>query len=79
MKHVALGTLSALLLSFQAIANDGFEPTPRACVNVGKEISRVTVEMKGAQSGIQKSWLKRQLNALNTKRASCSTKGFRVD
>ena len=79
MKQLAIGTLAALLLSFQAKANGGFEPTPRACVNVGKEISRVTIEMNGARSGIQKSWLKRQLNALNTKRSSCSRKGFRVD
>jgi hypothetical protein len=46
-------------------------------VNVGKEISRVSGEMDAAKSGIQKSWLKRQLGALETKRSNCSTNGFK--
>jgi len=76
MKQHTLIALAALVFSSSALANGGFEPNKKACVNVGKEISRVSSEMDTAKSNIQKSWLKRQLNALNTKRGSCSIKGF---
>ncbi|MDO6567750.1 hypothetical protein Q4561_11830 [Alteromonas sp. 1_MG-2023] len=81
MKQQAIIASVALLISSAAfssaaMANEGFQPTAKACVNVGKEISRVSGEMDAAKSGIQKSWLKRQLGALNTKRSSCSSKGF---
>lgn len=76
MKQHTLIALAALAFSSSALASGGFEPNKKACVNVGKEISRVSTEMDTAKSNIQKSWLKRQLNALNTKRGSCSIKGF---
>jgi hypothetical protein len=76
MKQHTLIALAALTFSSSALASGGFEPNKKACVNVGKEISRVSTEMDTAKSNIQKSWLKRQLNALNTKRGSCSIKGF---
>ncbi|CAD5254292.1 conserved exported hypothetical protein [Alteromonas sp. 38] len=69
--------LSSAAFSSAALANGGFQPTAKACVNVGKEISRVSGEMDAAKSGIQKSWLKRQLGALETKRSNCSSKGFK--
>ncbi|NDV92412.1 hypothetical protein GTH32_14635 [Alteromonas sp. 345S023] len=78
MKQQLLCAVSAVIFSSSALANGGFEPNPKACVNVGKEISRVSTEMKVAKSGIQKSWLKRQLGALETKRSHCSTKGFGI-
>lgn len=65
-----------LLYSLNVFANGGFEPTSKACVNVDKEINRVNNDMQVAKSGIQKSWLKRQLKALKIKRGSCSLKGF---
>ncbi|MAI64172.1 MAG: hypothetical protein CL600_04725 [Alteromonas sp.] len=68
--------LSAIVFSSSALANGGFQPTKKECVNVGKEIVRVSGEMETTTSSIQKSWLKRQLSALNTKRTSCSVKGF---
>jgi hypothetical protein len=77
MKQQTLIALSALVFSSSVLANGGFEPNKKACVNVGKEITRVSTEMDTAKSGIQKSWLKRQLNALETKRNSCGTKGFK--
>ena len=77
MKQQTLITLSALFFSSTVLANGGFEPNKKACVNVGKEVTRVSTEMDTAKSGIQKSWLKRQLNALETKRNSCSVKGFK--
>ena len=76
MKQQLLFAVSAVFFSSSAFANGGFEPNPKACVNVGKEINRVSTEMKVAKSGIQKSWLKRQLGALESKRSHCSTKGF---
>tara|TARA_Y100000296_G_scaffold12705_1_gene14724 strand:+ start:3704 stop:3964 length:261 start_codon:yes stop_codon:yes gene_type:complete len=79
MKRQTLIALSALMFSSSALANGGFEPNKKACVNVGKEITRVSTEMNVAKSGIQKSWLKRQLSALETKRTSCSTKGFKAN
>jgi len=77
MKQQAIIASVALLISSAALANGGFQPTAKACVNVGKEISRVSGEMDAAKSGIQKSWLKRQLGALETKRSNCSTNGFK--
>lgn len=79
MKQHTLIALSAIVFSSSALANGGFEPTKKECTNVGKEIVRVSSEMNTATSGIQRSWLKRQLNALNTKRSSCSTKGFQAN
>ncbi|BCO17406.1 hypothetical protein LHL20_14860 [Alteromonas sp. McT4-15] len=79
MKQQTLIALSALVFSSSVLANGGFEPNKKACVNVGKEITRVSSEMDTAKSGIQKSWLKRQLNALETKRNSCSTKGYEAN
>ena len=79
MKQQTLIALSALVFSSSVLANGGFEPNKKACVNVGKEITRVSSEMDTAKSGIQKSWLKRQLNALETKRNSCSTKGYKAN
>lgn len=79
MKQQKLIALSALVFSSSVLANGGFEPNKKACVNVGKEITRVSSEMDTAKSGIQKSWLKRQLNALETKRNSCSTKGYEAN
>ena len=67
MKQQLLLAVSAVFFSSSAFANGGFEPNPKACVNVGKEINRVSTEM---------SWLKRQLGALESKRSHCSTKGF---
>ena len=77
MKQQAIIASVALLISSAALANGGFQPTAKACVNVGKEISRVSGEMDAAKSGIQKSWLKRQLGALETKRSNCSSNGFK--
>ena len=77
MKQQTLIAVSALMFSSSVLANGGFEPNKKACVNVGKEITRVSTEMDAAKSGIQKSWLKRQLSALETKRNSCSTHGFK--
>lgn len=77
MKQQAIIASVALVISSAALANGGFQPTAKACVNVGKEISRVSGEMDAAKSGIQKSWLKRQLGALETKRSNCSTNGFK--
>ena len=79
MKQQMLIALSALMFSSSVFANGGFEPNKKACVNVGKEITRVSNEMDTAKSGIQKSWLKRQLSALETKRSSCSIKGFKAN
>lgn len=79
MKQQTLLTISALMFSSSVLANGGFEPNKKECVNVGKEITRVSTEMDVAKSGIQKSWLKRQLSALETKRTSCSTKGFKAN
>ena len=79
MKQQTLIALSALAFSSSVLANGGFEPNKKACVNVGKEITRVSSEMDTAKSGIQKSWLKRQLSALETKRNSCSTKGYEAN
>ena len=76
MKQQIIITLSALLLSTSALANGGFEPNKKQCANVGKELVRVSGEMKEATSGLQKSWLKRQRSALETKRSSCGAKGF---
>ena len=73
MKQQAIIASVALVISSAALANGGFQPTAKACVNVGKEISRVSGEMDAAKSGIQKSWLKRQLGALETKRSNCSS------
>ncbi|OJF70156.1 hypothetical protein BK026_16000 [Alteromonas sp. V450] len=78
MKQQTLFVLSTLMFSSAAFANGGFEPNKKACVNVGKEITRVSGEMDLAKSGIQKVWLKRQLNALETKRNSCSSMGFKA-
>jgi len=77
MKQQAIIASVAMVISSAALANGGFQPTAKACVNVGKEISRVNGEMNAAKSGIQKSWLKRQLGALETKRSNCSTNGFK--
>ncbi len=77
MKQQVLIAISILLFSASSFANGGFEPNEKECVNVGKEITRVRSEMSSATSGIQKSWLKRQLRALEIKRNSCSTKGFK--
>ncbi len=77
MKQQAIIASVALVISSAALANGGFQPTAKACVNVGKEISRVSGEMDAAKSGIQKSWLKRQLGALETKRSNCSSYGFK--
>ena len=78
MKQQAIIASVALLISSAALANGGFQPTAKACVNVGKEISRVSGEMDAAKSGIQKSWLKRQLGALETKHSNCSTQITKV-
>ena len=77
MKQQAIIASVAMVISSAALANGGFQPTAKACVNVGKEISRVSGEMDAAKSGIQKSWLKRQLGALETKRSNCSSNGFK--
>ncbi|AGP80353.1 MULTISPECIES: hypothetical protein [Alteromonas] len=79
MKQQTLVALSALMFSSSVFANGGFEPNKKECVNVGKEITRVSSEMDTAKSGIQKSWLKRQLGALKTKRTSCSMNGFEAN
>lgn len=76
MKRQSLLVFFTLLYSVSVFANGGFEPTSKACVNVGKEINRVNDDMQVAKSGIQKSWLNRQLKALKIKRGSCSLKGF---
>lgn len=76
MKQQAIITFCALSFSATTLANGGFEPTAKTCVNVGKEITRVNGDINLAKSGIQKSWLQRQLKALKTKRGSCSLKGF---
>ncbi|BFT32340.1 hypothetical protein D210916BOD24_35160 [Alteromonas sp. D210916BOD_24] len=76
MKQQTLITLSALFFSSAVLANGDFEPSKKVCVNVGKEITRVSTEMDAAKSGIQKTWLKRQLRALKQKNNTCSVKGF---
>jgi len=73
---VTLLTMLTFLPSFKALASGGFEPSKRICLNVDKEISRVSDEVGMATSNIQKSWLLRQLTALETKRSSCSINGF---
>ena len=50
MKQQLLLAVSAVFFSSSAFANGGFEPNPKACVNVGKEINRVSTEMKVAKS-----------------------------
>ena len=40
MKQQTLIALSALMFSSSVLANGGFEPNKKACVNVGKEITR---------------------------------------
>ena len=54
MKQQTLVALSALMFSSSVFANGGFEPNKKECVNVGKEITRVSSEMDTAKSGIQK-------------------------
>ena len=39
MKQQTLIALSALMFSSSVLANGGFEPNKKACVNVGKEIT----------------------------------------
>jgi len=73
---VSLFILLTFLPSFRVMASGGFEPSKRICLNVDKEISRVSDEVGMATSNIQKSWLLRQLTALETKRSSCSINGF---
>lgn len=73
---VSLFTILSLLPLSDALASGGFEPSKRICLNVDKEISRVNDEVGMATSNIQKSWLLRQLTALETKRSSCSINGF---
>ena len=53
MKQQLLLAVSAVFFSSSAFANGGFEPNPKACVNVGKEINRVSTEMKVAKSGME--------------------------
>jgi len=76
MKQLSLIVFFSLFYSLTAVASGEFEPTSKACVDVSKEINRVNDDLQVAKSGIQKSWLHRQLRALKAKRGSCSLKGF---
>ncbi len=74
-------TLTVLLAAFAAApvsAYDGFNPSADGCKGVAKEINRVNKELSATSSKIQGEWLKKQLEALNSKKASCETNGFKT-
>lgn len=69
----------ALLLSSPSVMANTFQPTQGACNGVSKEIARVSKELKETKSSIQGEWLKKQLKALESKKSSCTNKGFSVN
>ena len=68
-----------LLVASPSLLANTFQPTQGACNGVSKEISRVSKELKETKSSIQGEWLKKQLKALESKKSSCTTKGFSVN
>ncbi|GGW83873.1 hypothetical protein [Alteromonas halophila] len=75
MKPKFLAVFVALMTG-SVSAYDGFSPSEAGCKGVAKEIKRVTREKAATSSRIQGEWLDKQLQALNSKKSSCETKGF---
>lgn len=65
-----------LLVTSPSLMANGFQPTQGACNGVSKEIARVSKELRETKSTLQGEWLKKQLKALESKKSSCTTKGF---
>ncbi|MEW9798482.1 hypothetical protein [Alteromonas sp. CYL-A6] len=76
--RILLALVGTVLLS-PVHANEGFSPTAAGCKGVAKELKRVSDEMSATKSSIQREWLKRQHDALKSKRDTCRASGLSVD
>lgn len=78
MNYKTLTVLVAGVVAAPVSAYDGFNPSAPGCKGVAKEIKRVNKELSATSSKIQGEWLKKQLEALNSKKATCETSGFKT-
>lgn len=62
-----------------AFAGDSFTPSAASCKGVAKELSRVKNELASTTSSIQRAWLQRQRDALQSKYDSCTASQLSVD
>ena len=79
MKYKTLTMLLAVMAAAPASAYEGFSPSADGCKGVAKEVKRVGNELSTTSSKLQGEWLEKQLQALNSKKNSCETKGFETN
>lgn len=79
MNYKTLTVLLAAVAAAPVSAYDGFSPSADGCKGVAKEVKRVGKELSATSSKIQGEWLEKQLQALNSKKSTCETKGFETD